>query len=736
MIRNLILPFLICAAIVAQPDSEGAESPGPRDVHSLGKTFIFSPGAKTGSPRIDSLLSDRGTGLMATKLADADPCTVFVDYPSYALYDWMIGWELYESYMDLTFPLVECDTTYPFMVTDVGMTLALNAAGSLFVQAFVAELDPLNSTPECPYPGAIVGTTEVFPGYISEPGVYMLGVDFANPVPVYGPFFAGVFYACDMTIFDPGIAIDSVAYYCLDYNDWGEGLVDLASNPWYPFPGSIDLFCVGYNGSDAEPASPEPHFLLPDSGGSFSPGDPIWIAELTDTLLCDGTVIEYWDNTEWVPFGIDFDGDVPLRDGLVEVDTADGWLPPWNPSVLVEDELQLRAAIVCPDSVYASDTTVARFAQSPPRVEFDFNQFDTLCDSDTASLTVVSVSPDSVTFAYRFLSSVASRNWPLLDRADYGDSDGDPADGNHYYEGEFGEYYAAPSVFAAALSYWSTAGFADLLWDTDSTLTIEQLVELLAEQARVRDNLGSEDDNVCHAIGSYVSDHADGLIVDIRLNPDWNWLLQTHVARRATVALAVDQPVGHWLGLQMIEVGQGAPDSVPVTLFDPDGATLQQSYLRSYGDSVAVGYWPAASKRRLPLAVAIYPADDTATTIRWQSDWYGLDGYTATLPTSELAAGENYLLIADAYANDAVVASDYRMIHYICSSDWIRGDADNNGSVNVSDVVFLIQYVFATGDPPQPELAVGDVDCSGAVNVSDIVYLISYVFADGPPPCE
>jgi glucose/arabinose dehydrogenase len=69
-----------------------------------------------------------------------------------------------------------------------------------------------------------------------------------------------------------------------------------------------------------------------------------------------------------------------------------------------------------------------------------------------------------------------------------------------------------------------------------------------------------------------------------------------------------------------------------------------------------------------------------------------------------------------------------------CEADYTCGDADANDVVNVSDVVYLIQFVFGDGDPPIP-LAAGDVDCNGSVNVSDIVYLIDFVFADGADPC-
>ncbi|GEM_PF-3814155 len=63
------------------------------------------------------------------------------------------------------------------------------------------------------------------------------------------------------------------------------------------------------------------------------------------------------------------------------------------------------------------------------------------------------------------------------------------------------------------------------------------------------------------------------------------------------------------------------------------------------------------------------------------------------------------------------------------------GDASGDGTVNISDAVYLIAYIFAGGDPPDPMVA-GDANCDGPVNISDAVYLIAYIFAGGSAPCE
>ncbi len=63
------------------------------------------------------------------------------------------------------------------------------------------------------------------------------------------------------------------------------------------------------------------------------------------------------------------------------------------------------------------------------------------------------------------------------------------------------------------------------------------------------------------------------------------------------------------------------------------------------------------------------------------------------------------------------------------------GDADGSGTVTISDVVYLISYIFGGGPAPNP-IESGDADCSGAVTISDVVYLINYIFAGTAAPCE
>jgi len=65
----------------------------------------------------------------------------------------------------------------------------------------------------------------------------------------------------------------------------------------------------------------------------------------------------------------------------------------------------------------------------------------------------------------------------------------------------------------------------------------------------------------------------------------------------------------------------------------------------------------------------------------------------------------------------------------------IRGnvDGDLEDQVNVSDLTFLVDYLFNGGsEPPCPEEA--DVNGDGSIDVSDLSYLVDYLFRGGNPP--
>jgi len=63
----------------------------------------------------------------------------------------------------------------------------------------------------------------------------------------------------------------------------------------------------------------------------------------------------------------------------------------------------------------------------------------------------------------------------------------------------------------------------------------------------------------------------------------------------------------------------------------------------------------------------------------------------------------------------------------------IYGDANADNKISVADAVYLINYLFKGGPPPDPRIK-GDANGDGKVTVADVVHLINFLFKGGPPP--
>jgi len=79
------------------------------------------------------------------------------------------------------------------------------------------------------------------------------------------------------------------------------------------------------------------------------------------------------------------------------------------------------------------------------------------------------------------------------------------------------------------------------------------------------------------------------------------------------------------------------------------------------------------------------------------------------------------------WSSYSAIVSTYATEGYIC------GDANGDGSPDVADAVYMINYVFKNGPAPDPA-ASGDANADGELNIADGVYMINFVFKGGPEP--
>ncbi len=76
-----------------------------------------------------------------------------------------------------------------------------------------------------------------------------------------------------------------------------------------------------------------------------------------------------------------------------------------------------------------------------------------------------------------------------------------------------------------------------------------------------------------------------------------------------------------------------------------------------------------------------------------------------------------------------------------CNHDGIRGNIDGivgvGGPIDVSDLTYLVKYLFKSGPPP-PCIEEGNADgitgVGGPIDVADLTYLVKYLFKSGPAP--
>jgi hypothetical protein len=179
-------------------------------------------------------------------------------------------------------------------------------------------------------------------------------------------------------------------------------------------------------------------------------------------------------------------------------------------------------------------------------------------------------------------------------------------------------------------------------------------------------------------------------------------------------AVTIPNGDGDDLNMSDVPTGLGAVTSLTV------GFT---TYANSHWDNMKVVF-DVIGGAATEITVACAEADSPIVVIPISgAGLYEYELGTITYP------GSSQLLIT---ANGAV-EFDFWGLAPFTACQGICGDANGDETVNVSDAVYIINYVFVGGGAPVP-LACGDANSDGTVNVSDAVYIINYVFVGGGAP--
>jgi len=142
----------------------------------------------------------------------------------------------------------------------------------------------------------------------------------------------------------------------------------------------------------------------------------------------------------------------------------------------------------------------------------------------------------------------------------------------------------------------------------------------------------------------------------------------------------------------------------------PIGDTVNIAFLESFA------YYPAI----------VDPDDDVhAITYVEYPHWCSIQSDSVIGTAPDTAFSERLTVVAQDYCNADTLSFMVRT--------YLRGDANADGTVDVADVMHLINYLFIEGSAPDP-FAAGDTNCDEVVDVADVMYLINYLFIGGSPP--
>jgi len=64
---------------------------------------------------------------------------------------------------------------------------------------------------------------------------------------------------------------------------------------------------------------------------------------------------------------------------------------------------------------------------------------------------------------------------------------------------------------------------------------------------------------------------------------------------------------------------------------------------------------------------------------------------------------------------------------------FVRGDSNASGRVDLADIIFILSYLFRSGETP-PCLDAANVNGDIAIDISDAIYMLNYIFNHAAPP--
>lgn len=665
-------------------------------------------------------------------LATVDTCIVRHDNGMIWKIDgWVIGNELYKAYLD---PAASCAAPYPFSVTEIVMPMYFGSATPLFVSVDVEDVD--NMYVGCPFPSNLLTISSEYEVQIPGPGLYEIWVPLDTPYVVNGPFFAGFFIGNVLDPADsPAVIIDDIPILCTSYNIWDSaiGYVDLNDNLFWNFPGRLVLYAVGIPGGSGS-VPPALSLLSPENNDTLFGSSDLWAWETSGSEIIDYVSFEYSSGSIYFEIGRDYDGLRPLRDGVNYSGSGNGFSLSWDFSSWQEGTYALRStaydtlgqSATDSISVYLEPTPPIPIITSPSNGSDFCSPLELLMTTADEDLSYIEIYRHDAQMDY-------SAGLVTLDQSTLGDTNGNPNDGNHVYNGEYGDYYCGPVAAAVAVKLWFDRGYTNTMKEGSIYISIDTLAERLAAQFETRENLGTYDENLFEGLKDYSAARGNELSFDYRRNPDY-FSLRTWVEdEQRAVIIGLGGSPGVWLAVDGFSGWEQPDGSYLVRVSNPLTGTLIDVAMRTNLGTNEVylnGNW-----QRVDLMVSLLAKTWVVSRSLMGADLNGGDGWSFSWTPSGLTEDSLYFFRANGRDAVGLTGSFTVLLRYNCSQSYTPGDFDNDGQASILDLSYLIAFLALDGPPPVGGAGRADCNCDNNVNIADVVYYMNYLFGNAGPPC-
>ncbi len=687
---------------------------------------------KTGA-RLEKIGDVRHSELrVRPSLATADTCIVTPnDVIVWRIDGWVTGYELYKSLMD---PSVSCSQPYPFTITEIDMPMAFDVATNLIVSVDVEAVDS-TTIPGCPIPGVLLAISQEYEITVpSGGGVFSIWIPLDTPIVVNGPFFAG-FYIGSLIDPDIGAAVlcDSFPVQCATFNIWDEqiGWIDLVNNSYYNFPGRLAMEVAGIPGGGNTEPTPLVTLLSPSNGDALYGNADLWCLDTSRSAIIDYVSFEYSNGGPFSEIGRDYDGSSPLRDGIATVESGTGYSLNWDVSGLPEGAFTIRATAY-DTSGQSSSATVAVYVEPTPPLP-NITSPDNGDDICPPLDIIMSCNDENISYIEIYRSNAQmeySIGLTPLSQFAVGDADGDPMDGNLMSNGEFGNYYNGPVAAAVAVKLWSDRGLIDLITGGN---TIEMVTEELAELLHTRANHGTYDEDLLCGLRAYDASHGDQLEFDFRRNPDYYTLRAWVEEEERVVIIGLSGGPATFLTVDGFKDWTPPDSSHIVSVANPLSGSIQHLPMRdnpSYSEIYLSDSW-----QRVDIMISLLSKSWGVTRRLQGADFSGADGWSFSWTPSDLIEDSLYFIRAAACDAMYYRGTSTVLVRNNCSQSYVVGDFNDDGLADIGDLFVLIDFIALGGDPPVGGIGRADVNCDNYVNVTDIVYYMNYLFAGVGAPC-